>query len=127
MRLGTDGPDLPPLGLGCMSMSWAGRDDERSLRTLHAALDAGVTLVDTADRYGDGHNERFVGRALRHRRDGVVLATKVDFRGSAGADRPVDGSPAHLLYLHRVDALGRVAQVIALTCGIAGLCQVIRC
>lgn len=120
MRLGVDGPDLPRMGLGCMTMSWPGRDDQESLRTLTAALDAGVTLLDTADRYGDGHNERLLATVLRDRRDEVVLATKVGF-GRSPDGRPADGRPEHLhtavraslrrlgvesvdlLYLHRVD------------------------
>lgn len=121
MQLGTDGPTLQPLGLGCMSMSHPGRDDDESLRTLRTALDRGVTLLDTADKYGKGHNERLVAQAIRGRRDEVVVATKVGFVGSSRDPRPVDGSPEYirgaarrslgrldvdvidLLYLHRVD------------------------
>lgn len=121
MRLEANGTKLPAMGLGCMSMSLPGHDDEESVRTLQAAIDAGLTLLDTADRYGRGHNENLVGRALRGRRDDVVLATKVGFVGRSTGERPVDGSPEHirrataaslrrlgvdhidLLYLHRVD------------------------
>ncbi|WP_424189552.1 aldo/keto reductase [Actinokineospora sp. G85] len=66
-------------GLGCMGMSHgygAGHDEAESVATIHAALDAGVTLLDTADVYGGGANEELVGRAVRDRRDEVVLATK---------------------------------------------------
>ena len=129
MRLGADRPQLPALGLGCMSMSWPGHDDKASIRTVHAALDAGITLLDTADRYGDGHNERLLGRALAGRRPEAVLATKVGF-GRSGQDRPVDGTPRHLhaaaraglqrlsvdavdlLYLHRVDPLVPVEESV---------------
>jgi aryl-alcohol dehydrogenase-like predicted oxidoreductase len=121
VRLGSDGPALPRMGLGCMSMSHAGRDDAASLHTIRTALDRGVTLLDTADKYGKGHNERLVAKAIRGRRHEVVVATKVGFVGSSRDTRPVDGSPDHirnaarrslarldidaidLLYLHRVD------------------------
>jgi aryl-alcohol dehydrogenase-like predicted oxidoreductase len=71
-----------PIGLGAMPLSVEGRPHEdRAIRTIHAALDAGVNLIDTADAYslGDadfGHNERLVAKALRGRRDGVLVATK---------------------------------------------------
>ena len=74
--------DVFPIGLGGMPMSLAGRPpEERSIRTIHAALDAGVNLIDTADAYSKddsdiGHNERLIAKALRGRRDGVIVATK---------------------------------------------------
>jgi aryl-alcohol dehydrogenase-like predicted oxidoreductase len=76
--LGKSGPEVSALGLGCMGMSdfYSGRDDVESVATLHAALDAGVTLLDTADMYGNGVNEELIGRALRGRRAGVLIATK---------------------------------------------------
>ncbi|MEV4261497.1 aldo/keto reductase [Kribbella sp. NPDC049584] len=89
------------LGLGCMGMSQSygvRADDAESIATLHAAIDAGCTFLDTADVYGDGANEELVGRALAGRRDEVVLATKFGFkRPSADAVVPtvVDGSPAY--------------------------------
>ncbi|TDW75312.1 aldo/keto reductase [Kribbella pratensis] len=89
------------LGLGCMGMSQSygvRADDAESIATLHAALDAGCTFIDTADVYGDGANEELVGRALAGRRDEVVLATKFGFkRASADSAVPtvVDGSPAY--------------------------------
>ena len=68
------------LGLGCMGMSGlytgAGTDDAESIRTIHRAIDLGITLIDTADVYGPHINEELVGRALAGRRDEVVLATK---------------------------------------------------
>src|SRR5919202_6067344 len=90
-----------PIGLGAMPMSLRGRpEEERSIRTIHAALDAGVNLIDTADAYAldehdVGHNERLIAKALRGRRDGVIVATKGGHtrRGDAWE---VDGSPAHL-------------------------------
>lgn len=137
MRLGVDGPELPRMGLGCMTMSWPGRDEQESLQTLATALDSGVTLLDTADRYGDGHNERLLSRVLSDRRDEVFLATKVGFARSPDGRR-VDGRPEHLhaaaraslarlgvdhvdlLYLHRVDpqvpvedSVGALAELVA--------------
>ena len=92
-----------PIGLGAMPMSVENRpDEERSIRTIHAALDAGVTLIDTADAYclseeEVGHNERLVARALRSasRRDGAVVATKGGHVRPGGAWE-LDGSPQHL-------------------------------
>ena len=69
------------VGLGCMGMSefYASRDDARSIRTIHHALDRGINFFDTADMYGPYINEELVGRALQGRRDGVVIATKCGF------------------------------------------------
>jgi aryl-alcohol dehydrogenase-like predicted oxidoreductase len=96
-------------------------DDRESIRTIHAALDVGANLIDTADVYGQGGNERLVGQALADRRDQAVLATKFGFVDPYGGEPRVDGSPAHarrsidasltrlgvdhvdLWYLHRVD------------------------
>ncbi len=122
--LGREGPRVPALGLGCMSMSQAYGvpDDEESLRTLHHALDLGVSLLDTADVYGQGANERLVGEVLRTRRQEVFLATKCGIvSGAGGAPTGVNGSADYirsaceaslarlgtdvidLYYLHRVD------------------------
>ena len=83
---------VPAIGFGAMVLSpgmYGEVDEDRAQRALSAALDAGATLVDTSDGYGpDGHNERLVGRAVRDRRDEVVLATKFGFRIPEGA-------PAH--------------------------------
>jgi aryl-alcohol dehydrogenase-like predicted oxidoreductase len=80
--LGRSGLTVSAQGLGCMGMSFAyGHPDEaESLATIHRALDLGVTLLDTADMYGFGHNEELVGRAIAGRRDEVVLATKFGLR-----------------------------------------------
>ncbi|MBZ4768416.1 aldo/keto reductase, partial [Salmonella enterica subsp. enterica serovar Typhimurium] len=76
--LGANGPRVSAIGLGCMGMSafYGAHDDSTSIKTLHYALDQGVTLLDTADMYGPYTNERLVGRAIADRRDRVFLATK---------------------------------------------------
>jgi len=76
-RLGRDGPLVSALGLGCAGMSMRQpRNDEESLATLQAALDAGITFLNTADFYGMGHNETLVGRAIKGRRDKAFLSVK---------------------------------------------------
>jgi aryl-alcohol dehydrogenase-like predicted oxidoreductase len=95
------GTDVFPIGLGCMPMSLAGRPpEERSVRAIHAAVDAGVNLIDTADAYciderEVGHNERLIAKALRGRRDGVIVATKGGHTRPGGA-WALDGSHDHL-------------------------------
>ena len=96
-----DGTTMFPIGLGGMPLSVSGRPDEaQAIRTVHAALDAGVTLIDTADAYAldeseVGHNERLIAKALRGRREDVLVATKGGHvrRGRAWE---LDGSPRHL-------------------------------
>ncbi|MCZ8193322.1 MAG: aldo/keto reductase [Brevundimonas sp.] len=90
-RLGRMGPEVAALGLGCMGMSdfYGPADRGESVATIHAALEAGVTLFDTGDFYGMGHNEMLLGEALRGRRDQAVISVKfgalrdpdMDFRG----------------------------------------------
>jgi aryl-alcohol dehydrogenase-like predicted oxidoreductase len=78
-QLGTNGPTVSALGLGCMGMSgmYGPSDRQESIATIHAALDAGITLLDTGDFYGMGHNEMLIGEALKGvPRDRVVISVK---------------------------------------------------
>jgi len=86
--LGSAGPRVFPLALGCMGMSgmYGSADESESIATIHAALERGVTLLDTGDYYGAGHNEMLIGRALKDRRDTALVSVKF------GALRAPDGS-----------------------------------
>src|SRR5690242_2531236 len=96
--LGQDGPSVSDIGLGCMGMSdlYGPADDAESIATIHAALDAGVTLLDTGDYYGMGHNELLIRDALKGRnRDGVVISVKCGaLRDPRGNWLGIDGRPA---------------------------------
>lgn len=138
--LGTHGPTVSELGLGCMGMSefYGTRDDEESILTIHAALDAGVDLLDTADMYGPYTNEELVGRAIADRRGQVVLATKFGIlRDPADpSKRGVCGRPDYvrsscegslkrlgvetidLYYLHRVDPATPVEDTVGAMAGL---------
>ncbi len=97
VALGTAGPTVGELGLGCMGMSgmYGPTDDDESVATIEAALDAGITLIDTGDFYGMGHNELLVGRALRGKRDRARVSVKFGaLRGPDGSWLGVDGRPA---------------------------------
>ena len=97
--LGTNGPTISAIGLGCMGMSpdlYGAADEAESIATIHAAIDAGVTLLDTGDFYGMGHNEMLIGRALRDRpREDVAISVKFGAqRGPDGAWLGYDARPA---------------------------------
>ncbi|WP_294305024.1 aldo/keto reductase [uncultured Sphingomonas sp.] len=129
MKYRTLGPDfeVSALGLGCMPMAGVGRnmygeaDEAESIATIHRAIELGVTLFDTAEIYGPLVNEELVGRAIRGKRDAVVIATKFGFRYDDNGMTGVDSTPANvqrscegslkrlgvetidLFYQHRVD------------------------
>ncbi|OKJ03762.1 aldo/keto reductase [Streptomyces sp. CB01249] len=98
--LGHGGPQIAPVALGCAGMSdhTGPADEADAVATIHAALDAGITLIDTADFYGMGHNEDLIGRALRGgRRDEAVLSVKFGgLRDPDGAFVGIEGRPAHV-------------------------------
>jgi aryl-alcohol dehydrogenase-like predicted oxidoreductase len=95
-KLGSAGPLVSSLALGCMGMSgmYGPSDEAESVATIHAAIDAGITLLDTGDFYGMGHNEMLLGRALEGRRNSVLLSVKFGaMRSPSGAFIGVDGRP----------------------------------
>jgi aryl-alcohol dehydrogenase-like predicted oxidoreductase len=140
-KLGAGGPLVSEIGLGCMGMSayYSGRDEAESIATLQRAVELGVTFFDSADMYGQGENERLVGRVLGPVRDHVVIATKFGNTWDAEGKRgPVRGDPAYvkaaceaslkrlgldvidLYYQHRVDpqvpieeTVGAMAELVA--------------
>jgi aryl-alcohol dehydrogenase-like predicted oxidoreductase len=98
-RLGSNGPTVFPLALGCMGMSgmYGPADERESIATIHAAIDAGITLLDTGDYYGAGHNELLIGRALRERPGKALLSVKFGaLRGPEGSWLGMDARPAAL-------------------------------
>jgi aryl-alcohol dehydrogenase-like predicted oxidoreductase len=97
-RLGTQGLEVSALGLGCLGMtqSYGVPDDAESIATLHRALELGVTLFDTAEAYGPFRNEELLGRALKHHRDQIVLATKFGWRFEDGKSVGLDSRPQHV-------------------------------
>src|SRR5881227_2373895 len=101
-KLGKSNLEVSAIGLGCMGMSFAygtpeERDEQESIATLHRAVELGVTLFDTAEAYGPYTNEELLARALKGRRDRVVIATKFGFKfDEKGAIAGMDSRPAHL-------------------------------
>jgi aryl-alcohol dehydrogenase-like predicted oxidoreductase len=134
--------DVARIGLGAMGMSHAytgsGTDDDQSVRTIHRALDLGVTLVDTAEVYGPYTNEELVGRALKDHRDQVVLATKFGLISHTGRPEGPDSSPAgiraavegslkrlgtdriDLYYQHRVDPATPIEETVGALADLVG-------
>src|SRR5216110_541513 len=122
--LGKSGIKVSAVGLGLMSMSgiYGNANDEESIRVIHYALDKGINFLDSADMYGWGHNEELLGKALRGRREGVIVATKFGQVKTPDGKQDVDGRPQYVMracetslkrlgietidlyYQHRVDA-----------------------
>src|SRR5688572_27350464 len=140
-RLGTNGPEVSAVGLGCMGMSefYGPRDEREAIATIHHALDRGCTFLDTADMYGPHTNEELVGRAIRDRRDRVFLATKFGIlREESGIRmiRGVSGKPDYvrascdaslrrlgvdtidLYYQHRVDPTTPIEETVGAMAGL---------
>jgi aryl-alcohol dehydrogenase-like predicted oxidoreductase len=138
--LGSGGLEVGEVGLGCMGMSefYGDADEEESTATIQHAIDLGITLLDTADMYGRGSNEKLVGEAIKERRDEVILATKFGVvrenadpaDGPGHGSRRIDGSPDYvrsacdaslkrlgvdhidLYYQHRVDASTPIEETV---------------
>ena len=131
--LGTRGLTVSAMGLGCMGMSefYGASNEDEAIATIHRALELGVTFLDTADMYGPFTNEKLIGKAIRGRRDEVVLATKFgNMRGEDGAFLGVNGRPDYvrkscddslqrlgvdvidLYYQHRVDTKTPIEETV---------------
>jgi aryl-alcohol dehydrogenase-like predicted oxidoreductase len=97
-KLGNSDIETSEIGLGCMTMTgiYGPADENESIATIHAAIDSGVSVIDTADAYGGGSNETLVGKAIADRRDKVVLATKFGNIYAKDSERGADGRPEYV-------------------------------
>ena len=131
-RLGRSGPEVSAIGLGCMSLSgvYGTSDEEAGIALIHRAIDLGVDHFDSSDMYGWGQNEELLGRALKGRRNGIVIGSKFGQTRRPGGANGVDGSPAYiaqaceaslkrlgvevidLYYQHRVDPAVPVEETV---------------
>ena len=140
--LGKNGPVVSDIGLGCMGMSdfYGPADEAESIATIHAALDGGITLLDTGDYYGMGHNELLLGDALKGRkREQVVISVKFGaLRDPKGNWLGIDGRPAavktFLAYTLRrlrtdhvdIYRLGRVDPAVPIEETIGGVAEMVK-
>src|SRR4029079_11438839 len=94
--LGSSGIKVSAVGLGLMSMSgtYGNANDDESIRVIHYALEKGISFLDSSDMYGWGHNEELLGKALKGRRNGVIVATKFGQTKSADGKQGVNGRPS---------------------------------
>ena len=132
-KLGNQGLEVSELGLGCMGMSefYGSGDEQEAIATIHQALDLGVNFLDTADMYGPFTNEKLVGKAIKDRRDRVILATKFgNVRSAEGGWLGINGKPEYvrqscdaslqrlgvdvidLYYQHRVDVTVPIEETV---------------
>src|SRR5215470_14037073 len=97
-RLGKAGPEVSAIGLGCMSLSgtYGTSDDEAGTRLIHRAIELGIDHFDSSDMYGWGQNEELLGRALKGRRNGIVIASKFGQTRRPGGANGVDGRPEYV-------------------------------
>src|SRR6185503_5038019 len=130
--LGRSGIKVSAVGLGLMSMSgiYGNANDDESIRVIHHALDKGINHLDSSDMYGWGHNEALLGKALKGRREGVIVATKFGQTKDADGKQGVNGKPAYvmqaceaslkrlgidvidLFYQHRVDTTTPIEETV---------------
>ena len=132
-RLGSNGPEVSAIGLGCMGMSefYGQADDAESKKTILTALENGITMLDTSDMYGSGHNEELIASALMEWKEDVLLATKFGIVREKGKyERTINGRPEYvkqacenslrrlkrevidLYYIHRVDSSVPIEETI---------------
>jgi len=138
VKFGQTDLTVSPIGLGCMSMSgcYGAQDDNECIATIHEAIDLGINLFDTSSNYGEGHNHELIGKAIRGRRDQVVIHSKL---GTVHKDgKSVAGTPEHIrastegglkrLGIDRLDVIciSRVDPALPVEEQVAGMAQMVK-